>query len=63
MEMSNDTLQMYVAEYAEGTMPSDLVPIFEQFLRQNPEIQAFVEKARQGHAWLKRYRLELLKRQ
>lgn len=63
MEMSNEPLQMYVAEYAEGTMPSDLVPIFEQFLRMNPDIQAFVEKARQGHAWLKRYRVELLKRQ
>lgn len=63
MDMSNDQLQIYVAEYTEGTMPSDLVPIFEQFLRMNPEIERFVWKARQGHAWLKRYRCELLKRQ
>jgi hypothetical protein len=63
MDMSNDLLQIYVADYTEGTMSSDLVPIFEQFLRMNPEIEAFVARARKGHAWLKRYRRDLSIRQ
>lgn len=63
MDMSNDQLQIYVADYTEGTMSNDLVPIFEQFLRMNPEIEAFVARACKGHTWLKRYRRDLLIRQ
>lgn len=63
MDMSNDQLQIYVADFTEGTMSNDLVPIFEQFLQMNPDIEAFVARARHGHAWLKRYRRDLSKRQ
>ncbi len=62
MDLNNDHLHHYVAEYTEGTMSADLVPIFEQFLWMNPEIAKFVEKAKKGHQWILRHR-KLLVRQ
>ncbi len=61
MDLSNESLHLYIADYTEGTMSTDLVPIFEQFLKLNPEIERFVSQARQGRAWLLRYRDRLIR--
>lgn len=63
MDMSNEHLHGYIADYTEGTMPIDLVPIFEQFLRLNPDIARFTTQAAKGREWLRRYGNRLIGKQ
>lgn len=38
----------YICDYVDGTMEPSVQEVFEQYLRQNPDIMSFVDEAEQG---------------